>query len=1271
MKKIFTLLSFYILIAISSVFAQGTSLQNPDNINMQELQAKLQKTKIPWVHNSGQQDKQVAYYANTFAGTVFLTKEGDLVYNLPKEKGKANVVKEVFAGANPKNIQASNKAVAKINHFMKKGDGFTEHHNESFYTVSLGKIWDGIEVKLNAYGSNIEKLFFVEPHTDYRNIKVEVPDATELEVKDSGELHITTPSGKVAFSAPVAYQMIDGEKVDVEVEYLVSGDSYSFAVGEYDPEVLLVVDPLIASTYLGGSSRDDIYDIDIDSENNIFVLGTTWSDDFPITSGTSEETVNSYLVKFSSDLSEIKAATFFDLFKPNNMDINEDREIYVIGAKDKKKANVNHESILKFSNDLTVLLGHYDMPSYAASSQIVVKNNKVFVAGFTTGIIFPTEGAFSNNKYERDNIFIAKLSSNLSTVEAISVFGDQCAYGLKSIQITEANEILVMGKTGDSNFPNKKTIGNSNYYIFLTKLSFDLTELKAGLLIECEKTTPTSMAISKSSNVIITGYTSNTEYPTTANAYLSNFPTNHLSNSEVFITSISSDLSKINYSTFWGGTFNETPTEVLTDSENNIYIVGKISLTKPGQQDYPFLEENSYSPQLKNLFISKFNEELSSLVNVMYFGQKYPINSSIYNSPKVAISPIENIIIGDRGMNDLKNNNLSNKETPNYDDIGIFKISNNLAPNLPIINTPESQNVCVGSNATFTFIIDVFTAVKYQIDIGNGFEDIVDNDTYQGSTTNTLTLKNVAKKKNGYLIRCIANNGISQTISTPVQLNVTAPEINITQQPQNIADCEGNTARFSILADCKIEKYEWYKDNQSINVHEKELILSEIETSNAGTYTCKISNICETEATTSPATLDVLTLEFSENPKGNKACIGSNVYFSANSKSKNITYQWKKDGSQIDRATAITLNIKNIQASDAGNYSCMISNGCAEKESTAATLYIDTPLEITKQPVNTWGCKGSEIIFSAESSGSRPFFLWYKENSPIIGSNSTELKLTGINSADLGKYKITATNTCGTVESEAVELTIPKPKTPTIEGKEKVCFKSEKISYSAEKNKDYTFDWTVYNGIFNSTQENNKILVDWTNGSSKGQIKLKVTDNKTNCRTELNKWVDIDSNLPPKPNILIKGDALLLCTDSGMNAYQWYLDKEAIEGADRQFYEIPEGKNGTYHIKVFFENGCGTASDQITASDKKKLSVKISPNPATEVLTFQMENSYKGNISYSIYHPSGNIIKTGRVKKNEGQFSHSLSLPQVMQGNYLAVFRFDDRQMISKQIIVK
>jgi hypothetical protein len=72
---------------------------------------------------------------------------------------------------------------------------------------------------------------------------------------------------------------------------------------------------IIASTYLGGDSQDEVEGIGVDANNNIYVCGTTFSTDFPVNSNLAFEQVqqgqsDGYFAMLSPDLSTIKYATF-------------------------------------------------------------------------------------------------------------------------------------------------------------------------------------------------------------------------------------------------------------------------------------------------------------------------------------------------------------------------------------------------------------------------------------------------------------------------------------------------------------------------------------------------------------------------------------------------------------------------------------------------------------------------------------------------------------------------------------------------------------------------------------------------------------------------------------------------------------------------------------------------------------------------------------------------------------------------------------------------
>src|SRR3989449_9628949 len=270
----------------------------------------LSKVSLPFIENLGQTDNKVKFYANTFAGTVFVTNEG-LTYSIPdpsnerssaKESRTYSVIQEDFAGKELK-ISGVQKSSAGVSYFIgnSKKDWYTDI--PTYDTLSLGTLYPGINLDLKAHGKNVEKVFTISPSGDVKDIKVGVSGVQKLKVDDDGKLLLYTEKGTISMTKPLAYQEIQGIKKTVDVSYTVSDRSYGFELGSYDTSLPVVIDPLLQSTYLGGSGSDEGFGIALDSLGNVYVAGVTNSINFPGTTGGAQTTFGGNLDAFVSKLS--------------------------------------------------------------------------------------------------------------------------------------------------------------------------------------------------------------------------------------------------------------------------------------------------------------------------------------------------------------------------------------------------------------------------------------------------------------------------------------------------------------------------------------------------------------------------------------------------------------------------------------------------------------------------------------------------------------------------------------------------------------------------------------------------------------------------------------------------------------------------------------------------------------------------------------------------------------------------------------------------------
>ena len=343
---------------------------------------------------------------------------------------------------------------------------------------------------------------------------------------------------------------------------------------------------LVYSTYIAGSKEDSCESINIDSKNNVYIIGETDSTDFPTTSGCYDDSHNGGYDVF--------------IFKLNYKGSKLLYSTYIGGSGSEYGCDIALDSL-----------------------------NNTIITGYTNSADFPmTTGSYDNTKNGGYDIFILKINSDCSSLlYSTYIGGSNDDYGF-AIAYDSENNAYITGETSSTNFPTSSGCFDDSFNgdrdVFVFKLKSDGSEMLYSSFIGGSSSDyGYDISIDFENNTIITGYTRSSDFPTTPGCYDDSYNGNR----DAFIFKLKSDGSTLIYSTYIGGSGWDYGYGIATDSNNITYITGR---TK--SSDFPTTAgciDDSYNGD-SDIFLIKLKPDGSNLLYSTYVGgSKYDSGESI------------------------------------------------------------------------------------------------------------------------------------------------------------------------------------------------------------------------------------------------------------------------------------------------------------------------------------------------------------------------------------------------------------------------------------------------------------------------------------------------------------------------------------------------------------------------------------------------------------------------------------------------------------------
>ncbi|HLB93023.1 MAG TPA: SBBP repeat-containing protein [Terriglobales bacterium] len=634
---------------------------------------RYSKLPLNFEANHGQADGQVKFLSRNSAYSLFLTANEAVIAlrktnaRAPKqtaEPATAAVLRMKMRHANPAaRIIGMDELAGRTNYFIGNDPSKWRTNVPTYSRVKYQEIYSGIDLVYYGNQRQLEYDFIVSPGADPHLIALDIVGAKRIRQDAHGDLvfemelgpatartkdaKIKASDSEIRWHSPVVYQEKNGARQQIAAHYSITHTNrVAFELAKYDSSRPLYIDPLIYSTYLGGSSLDNGSSIAVDSSGSAYVTGTTYSPNFPTTSGASETTCqgcssgegDAFVTKFSPKGSTLVYSTYLGGKKDDygiSIAIDNEGNAYVTG----ETASTNFPTI----NPLQRVYGGGTYDAFVSKidpsgSALVYSTylggsaedlgqgiatdsaGNAYVTGQTNSTNFPTINPLQVNNAGGGDVFVAEINSAGSQlVYSTYLGGSNLDYG-DAIAVDNTGSAYVTGTTYSTNFPTKNPFQPAlaaNWDAFVAKISPLGSDLAYSTYLGGSGSSGVGgsgygIAVDDAGDAYVAGYSASANFPTTPGA----FQTTYAGNWDAVVSKINSAGSKLIYSTYLGGTGEDNAWSIAVDSAGDAYVSGSTS-----SRNFP--TENPFQRNLKgggDAFVSKLNPAGSALLYSTYLG---------------------------------------------------------------------------------------------------------------------------------------------------------------------------------------------------------------------------------------------------------------------------------------------------------------------------------------------------------------------------------------------------------------------------------------------------------------------------------------------------------------------------------------------------------------------------------------------------------------------------------------------------------------------------
>jgi hypothetical protein len=1065
---------------------------------------------------------------------------------LRKTTAESAVVRMQFVGANAQApVSGDAELPGKINHLTGNDPAQWRVGLAMFAKVRVSGLYPGVNLVYYGNQQQLEYDFDIAPGANPQAIAIHFDGADKISVNAQGELILSLAGGEIRQPKPVIYQVMDGVRKEIAGGYrLVDAHTVAFAIGQYDRSQPLVIDPVLSySTYFGGSAGETAYAVALDASGNVYITGQTFSKEFSTTNTFS--TPGAFQTNFAGG--KLTGDAFvFKLYASNGVPayitylggsaddgafgvaVDAAGNAYVTGFTDSPDFPVTNSipggvpglpNSTNISGILDKSFGYYPVDAFVteldpSGSKLIYSTylggsgmdcglgiavdtaGAAYVTGFTYSSNFPTVNALqkqacTNSFYFNANAFIAKISPGGTNLAFSTYFGGINFDEGRGIAVdTNTGCVYVTGFTASTNFPTVNAV----------------VQQLVWTNIEVTRSSTNYVPITNS----LDGY------------LLNGCLTNKTSSFDAFVAKFDSTGTNLLYSTFLGGTNNDMAYSIAVDTNGAAYVTGwTVSTNFPNTLGTSIPGLHSFVATNISLGVLATNVFLTKIVTVVTNGTTNAVIawSAVFGGEGVdigygvAVDPAGEVFV---------TGSASSTNFPTF----------NVPTLMRYTNSGKSDAFVIAFNTNATALLYSTYLGGKKNDYGYGIAVYTNGDAYvvgQTLSTNFLTL----------IADYPTRNGTNDAFLTKIMLTVQPPVIT-TQPPISQTNSVGSFMLFSVTnSGTPPFFFQWQVGTNVVVVTNlvdgtnlvvtnlmdarnlvnggnisgattnssatnSVLTIGPAQVTNSGFYQLIVTNyggsvtsiIAGLTVTNVPPTI---TLQ----PLSQTNGVGTTVTLAVIATgTPPFSYQWWvngtnlvengtiKNGPTISGATSNVLTIKNVQLTNGGSYTVIVTNiaGSATSSNAVLTVLSSPVIEVQPTPTNQVMAVGSTAAFFVNAIGTVPLhYQWWlngtnlvkngiiKNGPTISGATTNVLIIRNVQTNDSGSYTVSVMNIAGSVTSSNAQLTVTNIlPTITLQPKSQTNGVGTKVTFTvtATGTAPLSYQWQVGTNLVTATVTN-------------------------------------------------------------------------------------------------------------------------------------------------------------------------------------------------------